>query len=252
MTFLVVQQSASFLAEQKKESPNFQWSIFRSEFSGVCFPQFESPSDLKCITNRLCLYHQPVWISLTNIAVIRNFDDWTVGIWHEFARWWLQTFCSTLLGEMIQFDLYFSGLGWNHHLDLRFTQVLFWAQRNGRNVGVSALKVPGHLWLVNLPLWPRTPPQKQGLTIRAYENHRVSLKAGDGNPDFWWYLRWGGVGRLTIVLFFPMEDQVWPRFFLFIGWFTKIVVLQNVWFIMENPIKMDDLGVPPFKETSIF
>ena len=40
-------------------------------------------------------------------------------------------------------------------------------------------------------------------------------------------------------------------FGIYIWVFPKIGVPQNRWFIMENPIKMDDLEVPLFLETPI-
>ena len=42
----------------------------------------------------------------------------------------------------------------------------------------------------------------------------------------------------------PLLGTIWG--------FPKIVVPQNGWFTEENPIKMEDLRIPPFKETPIW
>ena len=76
----------------------------------------------------------------------------------------------------------------------------------------------------------------------------VGLRECSWREAFW--LCWGslkgdGVGEwLCWVVVVMFKDSIWV--------FPKIRVPQNGWFIMGNPIKMDDLGVHLLSETAIW
>ena len=94
-----------------------------------------------------------------------------------------------------------------------------------------------------------TYPNETGISenhLQTQKYHRLGGDTVDGSE----ILRSPVEGMVV----YPADNlsQRFTRFGIDIWVFPKIGVPQNGWFIMENPIKMEGLGVPLFLETPIY
>ena len=105
------------------------------------------------------------------------------------------------------------------------------------------------IWVATTKAHPIAPVfYNNGPPIETHCKHHSRVPRGwssttQSSTVFTWHRKWLSLNKTAPCYIASLKMGIWV--------FPKIGVPQDGWFAMEIPIKMDDLGVPPFSETPI-
>ena len=146
--------------------------------------------------------------------------------------------CSPQLGEMIQFDKHMFQMGWNHQLEnskaLTPNHILTTNKiANSYNSTIDSL--PKLTCVFRLLIEKSLSYFSTVTTARQWQNIPSWLFKVLLGVVAW---QWTAATKACFSRIDVYCTYIWGV--------PKIMVPQNGWFMMEHPIKMDDLGVPLF------